>query len=265
MFHYARLASRLIPALALLGPSAMTTCAQADVNECAPVTIDGQNALCVSTTTSTTSTPDGDQTVTLTVTLAVVGQLPVTVPITETLPISELPCVADGQPVFEPEDEAIFPPYPPSGRVYGVGVRDHSGYFPGRCDGVVGLTIQSFGPQSQVVPPTVGTAPWTPVSQPYHVPQVCVTTGPGACVGPLDGTLSPSLLQPTLKPPSLSPGSNSRYCLDASSDMSTGQYAFAVEPSPDEYGSYGWGCGFGGSVSEWTQYFPWVLPEPQGP
>ncbi|MDQ1747083.1 MAG: hypothetical protein QOD07_1346 [Frankiaceae bacterium] len=99
------LAACLASAAALIGPAVVPTSAHADVGECAPITIGGQVAGCVSVSATPSQQPNGDPQLDITATLQVFGLEPVTRTVTGTVPVAEVEsdaptaCDASGQRV----------------------------------------------------------------------------------------------------------------------------------------------------------------------
>lgn len=256
MFHRTRLAACLLSTAALLGPIIPAASAQADVNQCAPLTIDGQEAACLALSSTPETDPDGNPGLQVTFTVQVLGVQPVTrtqdffVPLTT---IEGLPAVIEGLPAqVESEIEAEVaaeeqtvcpqgrlaqpwftggPGYSPS-FIYGFGSNDSY-----TCFGEAGLAISAVPPAS-VTPPGVSTTPHV-VNVPYHVPQVCVTTSPGMCIGPYDGTLSESVPVPSVSsPPSASLGAPTQICILTGPTSSPGTPPFEVPVKPRSDGAY---------------------------
>jgi len=214
MLSRTKVASCLISAAALLGPAVSPISAHADVTQCAPITIGGEVAGCLSVSAIPSLQPNGDPVLEIAVTLQVYGQQPATRSETAVVPIAEtegdvpIPCTAAGKQATRSGEWGDF------GRVYGIGyVHDPFGTF--ECDGLVGLTIVpgGGGQAASVTPPTITTTTAQPLAEPYNVPQICLTTTPGACVGPFDGTISPEVPEPSVTAPGASQGDPTQLCL----------------------------------------------------
>jgi len=213
MLSRARVAACFASA-ALIGPT-VAPAAHADVNQCAPITIDDQQVACVALSAMPVTEPNGDPGVLVTLTVTVAGESPITKSESATVPVSDVVstvgsavshyCVANG--------EQVYPYYQDSNSFkeaheFGIGTTDPN--YPGWCFGLVGLTLTDFQPSA--TPPSVSVGSVQPASEPYHVPKVCITTSPSACIGPYDGVLSPSIPMPGVTPPTVS-GDNSGICL----------------------------------------------------
>lgn len=250
-----KLASCLFSVGALIGPAITPAAAQAETTQCAPITIDDQSLACVSLSTTVVDRPNGDKVVTATLTVQLAGQSPVIIPEEVTVPVSTVPvpCVATAQRVYAPGDWPITSwSYPPSGREFGLGFRNASA---AECVGMYGAFIQSVGPAPTVTPPSVSTTPVQPVSQPYHIPKICVTAPVAECAGPFDGVIAPSIPVPAIASPSVQSYGASRVC------FTSGEGAWFTWEAPDSKGSWGFGYyddGLGGdgnaTCSPWVPY-----------
>jgi len=257
MFHRTRLAACLLSTAALLGPIIPAASARADVSQCAPLTIDGQEAACITTSSTQVTDSDGNPGLQISITLTVYGQRPVTQTQQVTVPLSDVPCASAGR---------VAVPWPVSGQgdpnafIYGYGSA-----FDGWCWGEYGLAIGGEHYPAGVTTPGVST-PTQVVNVPYHVPQICLTTSPGTCVGPYDGTISESVPVPTItSPPSATLGTPTQICLlsPPGSLNPDGSYPpFRVPLNPDADGTYQVGTYVD---SQCLLYIPFGVPVVQGP
>jgi len=150
--------------------------ARADVAQCIPITVDGTSVACMALSSTSETNDTGDTTTTVTATVQPIGLPPISQSQSITTPY-----------VYVPESCSWTPagptPYwdfaPGNGRILlSAGVASLSQPSPsgGRtCSGLAVVTYLS--------------ASW--VHEPYHVPEVCVTT---ECVGPYDGSVDERVL-----------------------------------------------------------------------
>lgn len=271
MLSRTKVAACLVSAGALVGPAIVSTSAHADVSECAPITIDDQAIGCIELAGQPTQQPNGDPGLDVTLSVQIYGQQPMNRSVSAVLPVAEAQqqvqqqvqnlCRASGQRL-QSENELSFITY---GHTYGVGVVRQDGVGASYCAGVLGLTVvDGRDPQPvSVSPPGVTTTPIQPVTIPYHVPKVCVTTAPGLCLGPIDGTLSPTVPEPGIQQPTVDPGTATQFCLGGPyTDPDVGNSAFRLYPdpfptSPTVYGFY--------DDRNCTPYVPLGVPPPTMP
>jgi hypothetical protein len=227
-----KVAACLGTALVLIGAAITPAAAQADVNQCAPITIGGQFAACITVVSQVVPQSNGDLELDVAATLNVYGQQPTSVTRTATVPLSLVvgtatsSCHANGQILVGSTSGW-------GGHEYGLGVRRAPGDpTTNECYGLLGLTIANYDPGQTVSfsTPSVSLTSQQPINQPYDVPEICLTTTPGACLGPFDGTISPSLPNPTIDPGGVNPGDPTKLCLGAQPDPTAGSgYAFYIE------------------------------------
>jgi hypothetical protein len=204
MFPRARIAACSLATMITLATGLASAPALGDVGVCAPITIDGTPAACLSVDATTSQLPDGSRQLTISASI-MVGSTTVA----QTVPVI-LPGVSPPQPCVLTDGTQISPVSDPDklgDLVLGVGTDDQYG----RCQGI-GLIVAAATAGDTSVP-TVTLGMGTPLGTvPYHIPQVCLTTS-GTCVGPFDGTVTPEVPEPTISgSPGLTPGSE-EYCV----------------------------------------------------
>jgi hypothetical protein len=226
MFRHTRLAARSLATVLTLAAGLLAAPAFAEIGACAPVTIDGQAAACVTTDSQIIQQPNGDLELDVTATLNVFGQQPASLTRSVSVPLSSVDgtvssvCRANGQ-VMVGETTGD------GGYEYGIGVFRQAGDT--TCYGILGLTISNYytGRTVSVSPPSISVGTTQPITEPYHIPQICLVTTPGACVGPDDGVVSPTLPNPEVNPGGVDPGDPTMLCLGAQPDSNADSgYAF---------------------------------------
>jgi len=231
MFRRTRLAACVLSTAALLGPILPATSAHADVSQCAPLTIDGQEAACLALSSKSATDADGNPGLEVSFTLAVFGLQPVTqvsdffVPLSTINALESNVCTANNMAAWSYGGTVGYP----DANVTGVGMIS-----PDRCLGVFGLALASV--PASVSPPDVSLAS-TQISEPYHVPQLCLTTSPGVCVGPYDGTITQSVPTPSVTWPHVTPGFTTRLCPLVPTPLNSAVPWFYTLPGAESTGS----------------------------
>jgi hypothetical protein len=192
----------------LLTPFIASVPASADVSQCAPITIDGQEAACLALSSTPITDSDGDPGLQVSFTLAVSGRQPVTQSQTVVIPV-----FGNAKNFCSPMGVVAHPFWfqggqgPSDAFVYGIGHVSSPA-----CFGTFGLAM-SPNAEADVTPPALSTHDQV-VSVPYHVPQICLTTSPNACVGPYDGSIDETVPVPTVdSPPGASIGYPVQLCI----------------------------------------------------
>jgi hypothetical protein len=166
--------------LCTTGPAAPA--AVADPATCVPLTIDGTSVACVSQSVSSTDTADSWTHTTVTAALQLYGLPAISRQQTVDSPYVPKSCS------WSPQDPTPYADWftEPVLLSTGVAVYDKPPFVNGdvnREASCIGVALVVFGPAPVVTPPGVGP---TQFKQPYHVPEVCLTT---TCVGPYDGVI----------------------------------------------------------------------------
>jgi hypothetical protein len=112
------------------------------------------------------------------------------------------------------------------------------------------------GEVASINPPTVTSTPTTPITQPYDVPQICITSNPGACAGPFNGEIAPEIPVPGATPPGVNQGDPTQLCIGVAGTGTNIPFWLFSQPvnGADVWGYYdGTNC---------APYIPLGLPAP---